>query len=574
MTEVLPASSTIPAPESPATEWQRVPLPLRLLTKSWAPVVAMASLVVGVVLRIAAFLRPLDQPIWRQADLYAIARAFQRETLNPLDPRVAWRGSTSGAAEGEFPVVSWLTGMAWRVFGEHGWMLKVVPLLAGLLSLLVFSLLARRRLSPIAGSWAIALFAISPLAVFSTGAAQSDSLMLLGILVAVWAAWNWVDAIGAAQTYVPVDWKSIPTAHVAKRWPVLTLVGLALAGLAKITALHAGVAVAAILLLAGPSWRTVFGRRSVWLCAIGSLAIPVAWSLYANTLYRRTGLSLGVSNERHWAGLDLLRDPSLLKGIVRHELKFAWFGIGIVVAVLAVVWGRRERTTQVAAIWLLAVAAMLLVAGRTTGDSWAFYYHLPAAAPAALLIGLGLEKIEEQFRARRNVKAAEPVNGEVLAVDGALETEDVLPRRSATAIAVPRILATFLGLMMCVLGTRSAGSFARPLAESGLSKCAKQFDPLIGAKDRILTSGGTRLDSGGNAVAYDASYMFQWLDVVGWTLPIEDQTVPAVAGFGGKGARWFVAEREALRQAPGFERALRRRYPVATACDEAILFKL
>jgi hypothetical protein len=562
ITEVLPASSTIPALESPAAEGQTAPLPLRLFTKSWAPVVAMASSVVGVVLRIAAFLRPLDQPIWRQADLYAIARAFQRETLNPLDPRVAWRGSTSGAAEGEFPVVSWLTGMAWRAFGEHGWMLKVVPLLAGLLSLLVFSLLARTRLSAIAGSWAIALFAISPLAVFSTGAAQSDSLMLLGILVAVWAAWNWVDAIGAAQTYVPVDWKSIPTAHVAKRWPVLTLVGLALAGLAKITALHAGVAVAAILLLAGPSWRTVLGRRSVWLCALGSLAIPVAWSLYANTLYRRTGLSLGVSNERHWAGLDLLRDPSLLKGIVRHELKFAWFGIGIVVAALAVVWGRRERTTQIAVIWLLAVAAMLLVAGRTTGDAWAFYYHLPAVAPAALLIGLGLEKIEEQFRSRRSVNAAEPV------------TEQVVVRRSATATAVPRILATLLGLMMCVLGTRSAGSFARPLAESGLSKCAKQFDPLIGAKDRILTSGGTRLDSGGNAVAYDASYMFQWLDVVGWTLPVEDQTVPAVTGFGGKGARWFVAEREALRQAPGFESALRRRYPVATACDEAILFKL
>jgi hypothetical protein len=563
---VLSASTTIPSSQPQPT--RRV---FSLVSSSWAPVVAVASLVVGVVLRIAAFLRPLDQPNWRQGDLYAIARAFQRETINPLDPKVAWRGATSGTAEGEFPVVSWLTGMAWRIFGEHGWMLKVVPFLAGLLALVLFVLLARKRLSPTAGAWATALFALSPLAVFSTGAAQSDSLMLLGILVAVWASWNWADAIGAAQTYVPVDWKSTPTAHVAKRWPLLTVIGLALAGLAKITALHAGLAVAAVLLLAGPPWRTVLRQRAVWFCALGSLAIPVGWALYANTLYKRTGLSLGVSNERHWAGLDLIREPSLIKGMLRHELKYAWFGIGIVIGAMAIVWRRRERTTQLVVIWLLAVGLMLLAAGRTTGDAWAFYYHLPAVAPAAMLIGLGLEQIEKRFRAPRKENATDAGDASQQGVvRDAGDAEVGVTRR----VVAGRLIATVLGLMMCVLGTRSAGAFARPIAESGLFKCAKQFDPLVGAKDRILTSGGTRLDSGGNAVAYDASYMFQWLDTVGWTLPIEDQSVRSVSGFARKGARWFVAEREPLAQAAGFEKTLRARYPVAAECSDAVLFKL
>lgn len=495
----------------------------------WSRVVCVAAVVAGVVLRIVGFARPLDQPSWRQGDLYAIARSFHRETINPLLPRVAWRGTTSGDVEGEFPIIGWTTAMAWRVFGEQEWMLTVLPFVAGLLTLGVFAMLVRKRLDRSAADWAIAFFALNPLAVFVSGAVQSDSLMMLGIVTAIWAAWNWAD--------------TLHTATKARRWPLLTAASLILAALSKGTALHAGLAVAAVLLL-GSSARVVLRRRAVWVVALVSVAIPALWAAYARTIYNRTGLSLGVSNERHWAGAELVQDTSLLKGIVGHELRLVWLRLGLPLAVLGAVFSLRRRTTQVALLWLASVGIMLLAAGRTTGDSWAYYYHLPAVAPAAMLMGAGMTALVS------------------------------LARRVITKQRIGQIGTALLGIVVCALGARSAGSYARPLTESPLHRCANEFSDKVKAPDLVLTSGGTRLDSGGHPVAYDASYMFQWLDVFGWTLPIEDQTLPNVAARATQGARWFVAERDALNQAKGFEAELRAAYPIAGQCDAALLFDL
>jgi Dolichyl-phosphate-mannose-protein mannosyltransferase len=533
--------------------------------RSWAGVVAVASVTVGLVLRVAAFLQPLNQPVWRQGDLYAMARSFQREGFNPLLPKVAWRGSTSGVVEGEFPLISWITGMAWRVFGEHGWTLKVLPLIAGLLSLFVFVVLVRKRLRTPAAAWATALFSLSPLAVFVTGAVQSDSLMLLGVLVAVWATWNWVDAITAAQASVPLGSMPTPAPGVPVRWPILTTVGLALAGVSKITALHVGLVITAIMLIAGPSVRILLRRRDVWFAAIIGLAVPAMWATYSHSLYRRTGLSLGVSNEQHWAGFELLSDLSLLKGMVGHELRFVWFRVGIPIAVLGVLLEiRRERArkrflpraTQIVVAWLVAAGLMLLVAGRTTGDDWAFYYHLAAVAPAAMLIGVGLHEVEQ-------------VLTRIIGRGKKLEASNPAKRQGVMA----KVSATVLGVLLLLLGARSAGAFARPVAESGLHRCAETFRPLI-KQDRILTSGGIKFDSGGHRVAYDASYMFQWLDVFGSTISIEDQSVEVVERYGAAGAKWFIAEREAVAQKSGFDPELRATFNVASECNDAVLFKL
>jgi hypothetical protein len=470
--------------------------------------------------------RPLTQPTWRQGDLVAIARSFARTDANPLHPRIAWRGATSGLAESELPLIPWLTGLLWRVFGEQDWMIRVIPLFGGLLAVVVFWRLARRTLVEPGALFATALFGLNPLLIYCATSVQSDVLMLVGVLVAVVAAWQFTEQPDR------------------RRWLLLSALGISLAGLQKLPGLHVGVVVA-FLLVRQLGWRRVF-RVDVLAVGIASLIAPIGWALWARSLYNETGLSLGVSNERHWAGAELFSEPSLLRGIISQEVRYVWVLTALPLGLAGVWLGRRRLVTHVAIVWFVAVGVMLLVAGRTTGDPWAFYYHLPAVAPMALLSGVGFGELARLWTPR--------------------------------SFGTPRRPSLWLGavaLIALLPAARSGAGFARPLPASELFTCAQAFrndvDKSVGP---IVASGGTRFDSGGHRVAYDASYFFQWLDRFGWTIALEDQSLERVAELADQGAVWFVAESEALRQQPGFEAELNQRYTVADRCDAATLYQL
>jgi len=109
----------------------------------------VAILLAGAALRLAFVARPLDHRLrapWRQADSFQIARNFAREDGCFLHPRIDWRGDTPGLVEMEAPILPWIGGMLFRVFGVHAEILRALSCLAELLSLLLFAGLARRML--------------------------------------------------------------------------------------------------------------------------------------------------------------------------------------------------------------------------------------------------------------------------------------------------------------------------------------------------------------------------------------------------------------------------------------------
>jgi Dolichyl-phosphate-mannose-protein mannosyltransferase len=490
----------------------------------------MLCTAVGVALRVIGALRPLDQPAWREGDLLAIARAFARETMNPLSPRVGWRGRSTGEAESEFPLVSWTTGMLWRATGEHDRIIRILPLVAGLLTLLVFARFAIRIAGPQAGWCASAMFALNPLTVFVSSNTQSDSLMLLGVVVAVSSAWTWL----------------APNGPSARRWvyPFGTAAGLALAGLMKLPALHVGVVIVAVVII----HRGVKGLLRPGVVAVGMVGagIPLAWAAFAHQTYARTGLSLGVSNERHFIGKDFISEPGLLVGIVRQEIRYVFMLVGIVLVLVAFARGWRPKATQLALWWLFAAAVMLFVAGRTTGDAWAFYYHVAAVPSVALLIGIGAHSVPS--------------------IDDPKHA-----RRSRFVAAVLSVIA----VLVMAISARSAWLFSRPMPPSDLFVCANTFKPLINEKDLILASGGTKFDSGGHRVAYDASYMFAWTDRFGWTIPLEEQSVVGIERYAKQGAKWFIVEHDALVEADtADQQAITKRFRRVASCSSADLLDL
>ncbi|HRZ41231.1 MAG TPA: glycosyltransferase family 39 protein [Bacteroidales bacterium] len=101
--------------------------------------------------------------VWRQTQTQQNIDNFYEEDMNILNPRQHSRGSGSGVARWEFPLMQWLIAAAYHLFGQSILVTRVCMLIFSLLSILgIFALLMTLTNRPwisLVGAWA---FAYSP----------------------------------------------------------------------------------------------------------------------------------------------------------------------------------------------------------------------------------------------------------------------------------------------------------------------------------------------------------------------------------------------------------------------------
>lgn len=542
----------------------------------------------GAGLRAVYVWRPVDRPFWREADVASIARNYYREGMNPFYPRIDWRGDGPGYAEMEFPLYPWSIAVLYKLFGIHEVFGRLLTYLFSLLSLLVFFKLARYLLPPIGAFIASLFFVLSPVVISISNSLQPDGLMLLWYLAAVYAFIRWLDDESA-------------------KYFVFAMLATALAILAKANAAHLGI-LFAILILQRQALSAV-GKWRNWVFGAVALLPGLLWYRHAHHLWLTYGNSLGVSNETHWAGLDLFIDSSFIRGIFQNEITYVWMPTGLVVLVIGFLLQPRARAWFIGLAWLAAIFVFFLVAARTTSDSWAYYYHAIAVAPFGLLAGQAIEGARRfNFSAKHLRSFAFALGGIAGAGLVAYFVGPAMVHRSIVVKVAALLVLT--GLLLLLLhrtdrtgdgGTFSPGrvlAFAAAVAvvallagtflfqvredrqafasrdEFDLPHCATAFAPLVPEGNLILASGGPCVDPTGYRVAFNSSYMFYWMDRKGFNVCVEAQSIPAVEAFAGRGAHYFVAEKSALKQKPGFEESLRQKYPVMRECDAAVLFAL
>jgi hypothetical protein len=328
----------------------------------------------------------------------------------------------------------------------------------------------------------------------------------------------------------------------------------ALTLLNKAPAVHIGV-LFGILLLQKYGWRTIQDLR-VWLFGIASLGPAFLWYYHAKNLYIAYGNSLGVSNEYHWIGWDFFTDTSFIKGIIGIEFAYVWLVFGAVVGAFAIWQGYRENTARHALLWLASIFAFYVVAARTASEDWAAYYHAFSIAPVALLFGFAIKKLWEYAR----------------------DFADNYSRRSfvhkaaSAAIGIFVIVAVLASLR--VEARQDQANFVENHTDSAALTFARRIEPVISDGGLILVSGGHEKDGKGYPVAYNASYMFYWLDRKGWNLPVEQHTLPKLREFALRGANYFIGERQFMRDMPDFEEQARAAYPVLAESENFILLDL
>ncbi|MCE7961780.1 MAG: hypothetical protein DYH05_04690 [Acidobacteria bacterium ACB1] len=487
----------------------------------------IALFAAAVLLRVADTFRPLDRASWRESDLGSIARNFTREGMNPLYPRIDWRGTGPGYAEMELPLYPWTIAVAYKAFGIHDETGRIISMLLSLGVLALFWFLARDILEPDEAIAAFAFFAFNPLIFEISTAVQPESLTMLAYLAAVYFFARWMRTDRLSDLLATAAFTSLSI-------------------LAKATSAHIGLLITVVWLR--KEGVGVFKNCRTYAFACIALAPGILWYIHAKYLWLTYGNSLGVSNEYHWIGLDFFTNSYFILGIAGNEIEWVWGGIGIVVAVVGVLLARREKAVSFSLIWLASVFVFLIAAARTTADDWANYYHVFAVAPASLLIGIGA--------------------GKGIALFGDLKAK-FSTRKVLAALIVLASVAAFVFNLRSIRGLFLQHRKHEPaFAES------QQIEPYLRRDGLILVSGGACVDKDGYALAYNASYMFYWLDRKGFNICSDRQTVAAVEGFRELGAQYFVAQKSELAHAAGFEAALASRFPTAIETNEFIVFDL
>jgi hypothetical protein len=494
------------------------------------PWLLIAVLVLGCAVRFATVDRPFDHRSlapWREADYLSIARAFDREGLDPLHPRVDWREDTPGYAEMELPVLPWIAALGYRLLGEHEQILRALSALASAAALLAFARLARRVVPGPGALLAIAAFAANPLLVQFAGAMQPDELMVLFTVLAMDALWRWLDE--------------------GRESLLLRACALAAAAiLAKAMAAYLGFVFAYLILRKrGPG---ALREPRIWIGAALALAPPLAWYAWAHHFYVSTGLSLGVSNEHHAISWALIRAPLRpLVGNLKIELfsVFAIAGIPLAGCAFLLPWRRIEP----AVAWYLGIALAYLLAADTSGDEWSFYYHAISAPPACLLVGLGLAGVWE-----RAARVGEPRASRLRALGAAL---------GVAAIALAAYRSERLAY-----GWRDA----QPQLEA-YYRCARELAPSVPRGGRIVVRGGEERDEHGHPIAWNESMAFAWMDRQGFNYPKEEFGVAALDAIAARGGRYWLAQPPDLGDA-AIRSEVERRYRLLARCDGYALYDL
>ena len=486
-------------------------------------------------LRLTDAFRPIDHASWRECDEGAISRNFVQEGMNPLMPRIDWRGNGPGYAEMELPIYPYLTAITYKIFGIHDETGRLWSFLFSLGAMFFFYKLAREYLSEFPAIIAFVFFAFNPLVIDISTSIQPEGLMIFAYIAAVYFFVRWL------KTEKFVDF-----------WAATCLTALTL--LAKAPSAHIGLFFG--ILLIQKYGLGVLRRGKIWLFGILTVVPAALWQVHAKGLWTTYGNSLGVSNEYHWIGWDFFTKSDLATGILRSEFLYVWVIFGVITAAFAIWQGVKEEPAKHSLLWFATIFMFYLIAARTTSQNWANYYHIFSIPPAALIFGFAAKKLW----------------------DYAVAFADTFSRRSLGANLAK--LAVFLVIVVSMLATffleakQARAGLLNHRVEEPAFAWANNIKPKLIHDGLIVASGGHCVDKNGYQLAYNSSYMFYWLERKGRNICTEEQSIDKIRSFAAQKAVYFAAERSMLNAKPGFEDDLRRAYPVLDETGDFLLFDL
>jgi hypothetical protein len=496
-------------------------------------------LLVAAALRLQYITAPLlDAHRWRQVDTAAVARAFYEGPMNPLRPEANW-GGAHGAVESEFPLLSFVVAIFYKLFGvSETWGRLVVAFFSVSTVALVY-LLARDLVDHPAGLAAAFLVAVSPGAIFYGRAFMPDSLMVCFS----------VGAILGFHRYLTRN-----SAH-ALLWGS---VSLALAVLVKLPAVIVSAPIA-VMVWQARRWCAGRDRRLLAALAIPAV-LSIAWYWHAYQLFRETGLTFGVFGTTKtyppavapgpwatafskWSSWDLLTGWTFYETMLSRLWLLHLTPPGLALAAIGILMWRRVPGRAIVDSWALGMLAFILAAGY--GQMGHDYYQLPLVAICAFYFAMSARNAFDGPWIARAIGPGMVWRFAVGAVIGAV---------AALSFVHSRVIDRHFRPESPDIRMLNAGQAIAAAAEDGA---------LIVAVD----------DYGVNS-----PMLLYFAHARGWSFDADTARVGAVSGLTSRGARYFATTRlsDVTRRQPDLALYLssKRRVALVGAPANTALFDL
>jgi len=341
-------------------------------------ILLLTLLCIGVFFRLIKISQPfVDEWSWRQADVAMIAENFYRYGFNIFYPQINWAGDSPGYVGTEFPLVPFIASLLYVFFGVHDWIGRFVSVFFFALSVPFFYLVVKAVLNESGALFAVAIYNIVPLCVFTSRSFMPDMASLSFSIIAI---------------YLFSDWLKRP--NIRSRIFIATTAATSLAILVKLPAMIIG------LPLIYMAWQQ-YGpkmvlRREIWAFAALSLIFPLAWYYHAwlisTSYYPHHMFGSGGIGIESLAGYGrILRQAATFS---LTPLLSAGMLIGICLSSVTK-FGRLFHW------WLLAIFLFAFSAARGHWHSWYFLPIAPvAAAFAALPCDVVLSRIARESHSK------------------------------------------------------------------------------------------------------------------------------------------------------------------------------
>ena len=312
---------------------------------------------------VAARLVLIDQPYidswsWRQSDVAAIARNFEKNGFHFAYPQIDWAGGAPGYVGTEFPILPFLAALCYKVSGVHEWIGRSQAVIFFAVSLPFFFLLVREIFGGMAATWATFFYSFAPLNIFAGRSFMPDIPSLSLALIGLYFFLRWID-------------NEQPASFV---WAAFAI------SLALLIKLPTAIIGAPLLFLVWQKWRWNFLRQRVlWLFTALTILPSLAWYWHAHQIAERF-----YPHHFFGAGGFRIEDFAWYWKIARLIATSSLTPILSVVTIIGLCVAPRGKHAYFFHWWLAAMVPFVIVLGYGNRHLW---YQLPLVPIAAAFAG-------------------------------------------------------------------------------------------------------------------------------------------------------------------------------------------